>query len=131
VDVIPRVFSRKDATNVESLLFDNVLIVPVYACCGLIKCHAHKKKNGPPPRSSLFCAADLFGHGSCFGRVQILREHGLLKEEHVLQHALTDPEEARRARYPKGEIHGWALAVGVGFVLLVRLVREAVSSRRP
>lgn len=48
-------------------------------------------------------AADVSGHGSGSRRVEGLRKHGLPQEEHVLQHALADCEEARRARDPEGK----------------------------
>lgn len=57
--------------------------------------------------------AYLFGHGSDVGRVQGLRQHGLPQEEHVLQHALADREEARRARNPKGGAQGGGLSDSV------------------
>lgn len=110
---------------------DKVVFHSVIICCLLCFCQASRTKQFHQTTASFlfFYAADLFGYGSCFGRVKIFRQHRVPKEEHVLQHALTDLEEARRTRYPKGETYGGALAIGMDPVLLFREIRPQVEKK--
>lgn len=69
----------------------------------------------PPQRVSLYTtlshfvvdaiehAVDVFGHGDGVGRVKGLCPHRVSQEEHVLQHAFKNHQEARRARCPQGK----------------------------